>query len=132
MIDVLVDTNMLIYAMDKSSIHHDRASEVLLDRNHNLFTTTKNISEFFAVSSKLKIPLKKSLSFYADLKANISILFPTSESLSIFEGLIQKYTPKGNRVFDVEIVSVMIAHSVGTVSTLNLKDFAGITEVQTL
>lgn len=26
----------------------------------------------------------------------------------------------------------MIAHSVGTVSTLNLKDFAGITEVQTL
>lgn len=63
MIDVLVDTNMLIYAMDKSSIHHDRASEVLLDRNHNLFTTTKNISEFFAVSSKLKIPLKNRLAF---------------------------------------------------------------------
>lgn len=53
MIDVLIDTNLLIYAMDKTSIHHESASHILLDPNHNLYTTTNNISEFFAVSSKI-------------------------------------------------------------------------------
>jgi predicted nucleic acid-binding protein len=91
MINLIVDTNVLIYAMDKGSVHHQVANAILLNPNHNLFITTKNISEFFAVTSKLKIDLSSCLSFYAEVKSNFTILFPSLTSLLIFEKLVQQY-----------------------------------------
>ena len=58
MIDLLIDTNVLIYAMDEKFMYNQDAQEILLNSNHNLFITSKNISEFFAVTSKKKIAPK--------------------------------------------------------------------------
>ena len=91
MINLIVDTNVLIYAMDKSSAYHPIANSILLNPNHKLFITTKNVSEFFAVTSKLKIDLSSCLSFYAEVKSNFTILFPSLTSLLLFEKLVQQY-----------------------------------------
>jgi len=97
--------------------------------DYNLFITSKNISEFFAVTSKFKISLQSSLGFYEEFKTSSKILFPTEKSLSIFEKLIQQYQPKGNQVFDVEIVSIMLDNNLNHIATFNQKDFVNITEV---
>jgi predicted nucleic acid-binding protein len=65
---LLTDTNILIYAFDESSVFHQKAVELLVGEGDNLFVTTKNISEFFAVCSKLNFDLSKTLGFYADIK----------------------------------------------------------------
>lgn len=130
MINLLVDTNVWIYSMDKSSIYCQSAKSIFINPNHNLFITTKNISEFFAVTSKKKIDTQSCLDTFNEIKSSSKILFPTEHSLSIFEKLIQQYQPKGNQVFDVEIVSIMLDNEINHIATFNQKDFVDITEVQ--
>jgi len=42
---------------------------------------------------------------------------------------LQKYQPKGNRVFDLEIVSIAVSNQALEISTVNAKDFAGVIEI---
>lgn len=132
MIDLLIDTNVLIYAMDEESMYSQIAQKILLDSNHNLFITSKNISEFFAVTSKKKVAPEISLDKYFQIKTVSTILFPSEGSLSILENLIRDYQPKGNQVFDHEIVSIMLANGINHIATFNQKDFMNISEVQIL
>lgn len=130
MINLLIDTNVLIYGFDKNSVYHQQTKAILIDPSYSLFITTKNISEFFAVTSKLKIDLQLCLKYYDDIKANTVILFPTEKSFDYFESLIQKYQPIGNQVYDIEIVSIMLDNNIKHIATFNRKDFINITEVQ--
>ncbi|MCO6488534.1 MAG: hypothetical protein J5I98_08970, partial [Phaeodactylibacter sp.] len=88
------------------------ATALISDPSLNLFTATKNISEYFAVCSKLNIPLQKAYGFYKQVCQNTQILYPGHQSLSVLEQLLQKYQPTGNRVYDMEIVSVAIVHQI--------------------
>jgi predicted nucleic acid-binding protein len=127
---VVVDTNILIYALDESSTFHVKASAILQDENNLLFTTSKNISEYFAACSKLGVDASKILGFYEDLTQNIIFLFPNEHSLQHFQVLLKKYKPKGNRVYDIEIVSIMLANNIKRVATFNIDDFKNIEEVE--
>jgi predicted nucleic acid-binding protein len=128
--NILVDTNVLIYAFDETSDFYKKAAELLQKEELNLFVTTKNISEFFAVCSKLKLDFSNTFSFYQDLKNNIEILKPSDQSLTHFEMLIQKYLPKGNQVYDIEIASMMLANDIKRIATVNTKDFINVTEIE--
>ncbi len=50
-----IDTNVFIYTLDKSSPHHKKCDILLKDPENELFTTTKNISEFIAVFTKIGV-----------------------------------------------------------------------------
>jgi len=126
---VLIDTNILIYGMDESSEFHKKSKEILTNNKFNLYITTKNISEYFAVCTKLKIDKKIVLGFYNDIKENTITLYPNNKSIIKFEILFKKYFPVGNRVYDLEIVSVMLANNVKYLATFNTKDFENINEV---
>ncbi|MCB0567419.1 MAG: PIN domain-containing protein [Phaeodactylibacter sp.] len=130
MTDVLLDTNILIYALDKGNPFHHDAVTLISDPSLNFFIATKNISEYFAVCSKLGIPLPKAYGFYLQVCQNTQILYPDHQSLSVFEQLLQKYQPTGNRVYDMEIVSVAIVHQIPEVAKVNVKDFSGISEIK--
>lgn len=131
-IKLLIDTNILIYGFDKNSVYHQQAKSILINPSYTFFITTKNISEFFAVTSKLKIDLQLCLKYYEDIKTNTTILFSTKTSFDYLEKLIQKYQPIGNQVYDIEIVSVMLDNNIQHIATFNKKDFINITEVQML
>lgn len=125
-----VDTNIFIYTLDKSSPHHLMCDSFLKDTSNNLFTTAKNISEYFAVCTKLGIEKEKMKGFYNEIKNNLIILYPNIESLKLLEYFIDKYQPKGNRVYDVEIVSVLISNNVSKIATVNMDDFKNISEIE--
>lgn len=127
--DILVDTNILIYAYDSESPFHIRASAVLTNTDYILHTTTKNVSEYFAVLSKQNQPFTKVWTFYEDLKHNAQILMLTAKSFIEFEKMIQKYQPCGNKVFDVEIASIGLSHNINTIATVNSKDFDNMSEM---
>jgi len=120
---------VLVYAFDSSSEFHKQAVEQLRNEENNLFITTKNVSEFIAVCSKLKLDFSKTFGFYTDIKENFSILKPDDLSLSKFEILLQKYQPVGNRVYDIEIVSIMLANDLKAIVTANISDFFDVIEV---
>ena len=127
--DVILDTNVLIYALDATSPFHADAMALLHDPSLNFFLASKNVSEYFAVCSKVGIDFAKAFGFYRQICQNALVLFPDSTSLAVFEKLLQKYQPKGNRVFDIEIVSVAVANHIPEVATVNVKDFSGVSEI---
>ncbi|MEO6905699.1 MAG: PIN domain-containing protein [Ginsengibacter sp.] len=128
--NVLIDTNILVYGFNEDSIYHERSKRLLSDPLSSLFITSKNISEFFAETSKLKADLQLALIYYFDLKLNSTLFFPTKKSLFILETLIKKYQPVGNRVYDFEIVSMMLDNDLIDIATFNRKDFISITEIR--
>ncbi|MEO8211303.1 MAG: type II toxin-antitoxin system VapC family toxin [bacterium] len=126
---ILIDTNIFIYDLDKSSIFHDKAKKIIQDESLELSTTSKNISEFFAVCTKLNIDEKIMFGYYEDILSNILILFPEYHSLNIFKELLKINKPKGNRVFDFEIVSIMLSNGILQIATMNIEDFKKIKEI---
>lgn len=126
---ILIDTNIFVYAYDGTSAFHRDAVGFLSDPSVDFFSTTKNLSEFFAVLSKMNQPFDKVFRFYQDIRRNTTLLFPTNTSLNVFEDLLKKYQPRGNRVYDLEIVSIALANGISEIRTVNVKDFSGVTEV---
>jgi len=118
-----------VYAYDANSAFHQKAIVFLSSTIFDFHVSTKNISEFFAVLSKRGEPFSKAFQFYHGIQKNTATLFPDSNSLAVFENLLQKYQPKGNRIFDLEIVSVAVANQIPEIATVNLKDFSGIAEI---
>ena len=128
--NILVDTNILIYGFEKKSTFHQKAQEFLRNPLNSLFITSKNISEFFAVTSKLKLEITHCLKYYNEFKSNASVLLPSEKSLHILETFIKKYQPLGNQVYDIEIVSIMLDNDLIDIATFNRKDFINITEIR--
>ena len=129
--NVVLDTNILIYYLDKSSIHNKYSKDIVKNSGFNFCLTTKNISEFCAVLSKIKdfeySDIEKELN---NLLNSFMILYPNEYSLNIFNSLIHKYKPSGNRVYDIEIVSIMLAYNINKIATVNTSDFKDIDEVE--
>ncbi len=80
---------------------------VFKDTENKLFTTTKNISEYIAVCTKIGVNRDRMNGFYNEMKNN----------------------PRGNWVFDLGIASVLITNKVGKLATVNTNDFKNITEI---
>ena len=66
------------------------------------------------------------------IQKQFKIIFPNKSSFHVFNILIKKYKPIGNRVFDLEIVSVMLSKKIKNLFTINVKDFKDVEEITLL
>ena len=125
---LVLDTNVLIYGINEDSEFFERVREVLEDRQYSFFVTTKTISEFVSVLSKLDRydVIENEL---PSILSNYTIIYPNKKSTRIFQDLIKKYRPIGNRVFDIEIVSIMLSKKLKNIFTFNTRDFIAIEEI---
>ena len=70
---ILVDTNVLIYAVDADSRFHEQAIKFLSDSALKLFTTSKNISESLVVltrNSEIELSSSECLDILNSLLSN--------------------------------------------------------------
>jgi predicted nucleic acid-binding protein len=127
-IKLVLDTNALIYGINEDSEFFERVRGVLEDRQYSFFITTKTISEFVSVLSKLDRydVIENEL---PSILENYTIIYPNKKSTRIFQDLIKKYRPIGNRVFDIEIVSIMLSKKLKNIFTFNTRDFISIEEI---
>lgn len=126
---IVLDTNVLIYSIDKNSIYFDFSNKLI--NSYDCFITSKNITEFVNVLSKNKnieysFIEKKFLSLYN----NFNILYINKSSIEIFKKFVVKYKPVGNKIFDIEIASIMLSNEIDTIGTLNKSDFENISEIR--
>ena len=130
--ELLVDTNILVYAEDKRSEFHERSNRLLFHSDYELITTSKNISEFLSVVTTLKhnpLPINEALEEVEKIKQNFTIFYPTEYTFAVFQNLLIKYQPKGLIIHDYEIASIGIANGVTKIATVNTKDFFTIEEI---
>jgi len=129
---LLLDTNVLIYSIDEGSKYFSEAQN-LFSEPLELCTTSKNISEFLAVITRIPknpLPLNDALLVVEDFINVMTIYYPTQESFLTFQNLLHKYKPMGLKIHDYEIASIGLANQITTIATFNEKDFKNIKEIE--
>lgn len=129
---LLIDTNILVYSKDVSSAFH-RASIELFKGPDHLFTTSKNLAEYYAVVTKGETPFltaKEALNDLAEFVSHCEVLYPTPLSFRKLQELIQRYSPKGLTIHDIEIASIAMVNDVTKIATFNRQDFQRIAEIE--
>jgi predicted nucleic acid-binding protein len=130
----LIDTNILIYAKDSSSVFH-KASLNIFSCGDELFLTSKNLTEYFSVVTKGVQPLLTPAEVLLDLTEfidNCKVLYPNNTSQQKLSELILKYNPKGLLIHDFEIASIGIVNGVNRIATFNDVDFKKIFEIEVI
>ena len=130
---LLVDTNLLVYTIDEDSIYFKEAQNILLDRSNDLYTTSKNLTEFLVVVTKIpqkSLSIREALDLVRDFTNFITILYPTPSSNVLFQEMIEKYNPTGLKIHDYEIASIALNHQINRIATFNKKDFLKIKEIE--
>lgn len=129
---LLIDTNILVYSKDISSSFH-QASRMLFEGPDHLFTTSKNLAEYYAVVTKGETPLLSATEALNDLIEFVSyceVLYPTTLSFQKLQELIQLYHPKGLTIHDIEIASIAMVNDIARVATFNRQDFQRISGIE--
>ena len=130
---LLVDTNLLVYTIDEDSIYFKEAQKILLDRSNDLYTTSKNLTEFLVVVTKIpqkSLSIREALDLVRDFTNFITILYPTPSSNVLFQEMIEKYNTTGLKIHDYEIASIALNHQINRIATFNKKDFLKIKEIE--
>jgi uncharacterized protein len=127
----IIDTNVLVYAMDADHPHHT-ASRALLDaartRSTTLYVTSQILCEFYSiVTNPRRVPKPRSC---ADATAAISsmlaflhVLPSPARVVTVLMELLQRHPVTGAQIFDLQIVATMKANNVLRIYTFNAGDF---------
>ncbi len=131
---ILVDTNIIIYAINRSSPKHTAAQDYLQKHQRDLVVAHQNCIEAIRVLThpKFSSPMTASRAqqAIAAISSHIELIYPTIETYEFFSELLHKYLRTGNGVFDLYLVATMLSHDVVSIATDNLKDFVGIGEIR--
>lgn len=130
---MLIDTNIIIYAINSASPKHTRAKQFLLDHQDNLILAHQNVLEAIRVLTHPKF--SNPLSFSQAEKAVTAIaqaatvIAPVQDSLAIAIGLMHAYGRSQNRIFDAYLVATMLSHGIKKIATDNERDFVLFAEI---
>lgn len=126
---ILLDTNILIYAYDRSSPYHVKAAEIIklaLNGEFEAVVAQQNIIEFANIlTSNYKIPASSVSQDIENILKDFQLITPLPKTIHHFLRLIQNLNVK-TYLFDVYLAATIISNDINSLITLNDKDFAGI------
>ncbi len=125
---ILIDTNVLLYALDKQSKDSFTSKQFIDENCERLVIAHQTINEYIRIATHVKFTNRLSNS---EIDTNIRIFLstfakvicPDSASLEYSLHLIKKYNITGRLVFDTYLVATALTNSIHTVATYNAKDF---------
>jgi len=129
--EVLVDTNILVYSVDRSSRFHEKAQQFLFESAFIPILTSKNIAEFLCAVTKSVPPtrIEEAIGIVKGFRESFDVLYPNELSDATFDLLLSKYKPAGIRIHDFEIIAIGLAGGVNNVLSENRKDLKSIQEI---
>lgn len=125
---ILVDVNVLLYALDKSSKYYTIASSFLDANVDKLALSHQTINEYIRVATHPVFPNRLSITRIEDnvqtfLDRFAKIISPNSATLECSLNLIKKYKIVGSLVFDTYLIATVLTNNINTLATFNVKDF---------
>ena len=124
---MLIDSNILVYAINVSSPKHTTAQKFLQENIEKLVVAHQNIFETIRVLTHPKFPTPLSTADALEAVKRISvacrIIAPDYKTHNIALELIHKYNLKADQVFDAYLTATAISNNVMTIATDNVKDF---------
>jgi len=137
---VFLDTNTLIYQTfnDFDAEKHKIVNEKLsyfVEKEYSIFISTQILREFFAICTNgkvFKIPLtyEQAVSKVNEFIANFDVVYETNGIMTTLNSLIIKYKQDKQKVYDTNIVAMMIDNNIQKLFTFNTKDFKKFAEIE--
>jgi predicted nucleic acid-binding protein len=131
-----IDTNILVYSLNKSSKYHDICRQFLLSGLENPVVPNQTLFEFLRVVTHSKYPhpldIKAAINHVAIYKSLYETIYETEQDFQVFRDLYLKYKLGSNRVFDTKLVATLINNGINRLATMNDKDFKIFSEIETV
>lgn len=138
---ILFDTNILVYAHNKSSSFHKHSLGLVNKVKEGEIKgalAQQNLVELYSiVTDKRRVdkPISPKLALelaHSYLNSPFEIIFPTEETSDILLSLCKNISVKNGAIFDVYLAATMIANNIKTIVTLNSKDFKSFPNIKVL
>lgn len=130
---MLIDSNILIYALNRDSPQHKTAQQ-FLQRQDELLFTQQNIFETLRIltHSKFSNPFPPSQAVEAVqlITSQSTVIFPTIDTTAIACALIEKYRITGSEIFDAYLVATALSNDIKQIATDNTKHLKKYKEIQ--
>ncbi len=135
----LLDTNILVYAVNEDSEFYKAASEIhskVLDGSIQACISMQNLIEFYSIitSNRVQKPLPAQIAFdeidkyIADQRIK-KIQF-NGDALVTLRELAIKYNVTAQNIYDLKIVATMPVNNIGEIITANERDFKKFSEIK--
>jgi toxin-antitoxin system PIN domain toxin len=136
----LVDTNVRVYALQQSAVHHAPSRALLVQSGQlELCVTAQNLAEFFAiVTSSRRVTEPRTSAEAIDAIERLlamprMVLLPTPVDLvDRWMSLVRQQPISGPTIFDVQLIATMRASGVSTIYTYNVAHFSKFTGIDVL
>jgi uncharacterized protein len=127
----IVDTNVLVYALDADAPQHAAARALLetaREASVTLFVTSQILCEFYSIVTNPRRVAKPcsaadALTAIASLLAFLHVLPVPAHTVDGWMDLLRRHPVTGGDVFDLQIVATMQANGVERIYTFNTADF---------
>ncbi|MBI3103437.1 PIN domain-containing protein [Candidatus Daviesbacteria bacterium] len=130
---MLIDTNILVYAINKKSPKNRQARKFLEDNQEELILAHQNIIEAIKVLTQPKYshPMDSEAAIEVVLKITegCQIIAPKPGTEFIALELIKRSKLSGNRIFDAYLTATALSNGVDTIATDNVGDFKKFKEI---
>lgn len=133
----IIDTNVLVYALDVDAPRHT-ASRTLLeaarDGSTTLYVTSQILCEFYSIVTNARRVSKPrtsadAVSAISGLLAFLQVLPIPAQTVEGWLSLLRRRPVTGGDVFDLQIVAAMRANDVQRIYTFNTDDFEVFSEI---
>ncbi len=124
---ILIDSNVIIYAINSSSSKHKAAQDFLQAQVGNMILAHQNIFESMRVLTHKKFPNPMTPDNAIKAIGNISerchVISADQGAYHIALAFIKKHTLIGDKVFDAYLAATALSVGVKSIATDNVKDF---------
>ncbi|MBU1000317.1 PIN domain-containing protein [Patescibacteria group bacterium] len=124
---MIIDSNILIYAINADSPKNRKAQEFLKKNLKDLEITHQNVLETIRILTHQKFSkpmgLKITLTAIQAISQSCRIISPTQTTYYLWLELVDKYALKGNRIFDAYLAATALSNGIDVIVTDNVLDF---------
>jgi predicted nucleic acid-binding protein len=124
---ILIDSNVLIYAINSSSPKHLLAQSYLQANVGQMTIAHQNIFETLRVLTHKKFPNPmppiEAINAIMSIVKGCLVIEPQTDTYQISLALIQKHNLKGDKVFDAYLAATAMSVGITSIVTDNVKDF---------
>lgn len=123
-----IDTNVLVYYLDKDSPYHSECRKELasLVESRQAVITQQNLVELAVVLTRKGVSLSETQFLVKSFFDSVPVIRPTQLSFDLFLRLLDRGSGKGVALFDLYLAATFISHRITLLYTYNEKNFRDI------
>jgi predicted nucleic acid-binding protein len=133
---MLVDSNVLIYAINTSSPKKENSQTFLQTHRSEIAIAQQNILEclWFLTHAKFQEPMTipEAIDALERITLHCRIITPNELTVNITMNLVRDYVLKADKIFDAYLAATALSWGIDKIATYDTKDFKRIKEIKVI